>query len=132
MSVEEEGRLNDPRLRENFSGRVFTYHSWPQPIKPRKSPRALVDFYTRHKLLLLAHSPSHCRRLGQIVADAKKTTIRLAYEHYGRLFMAALAVRATTKKHSNVFEHLIGHFSKHLSTEERREWVAWWLIFGSR
>jgi uncharacterized protein YbgA (DUF1722 family)/uncharacterized protein YbbK (DUF523 family) len=124
LPVEEEGRLNDPGLRKNFVERVFAYQRWQQAIHGQKSPAALVEFHTRHKLLLLAHSPSHCPRLGRIVADAKKTTIRFVYEDYGRLFMEALAVRATTKKHSNVLEHMIGYFSKQLSAEERRELVA--------
>ena len=123
LPVEEEGRLNDPRLRENFVERVFAYHRWQRAIHRRKAIGSLVEFHTRHKLLLLAHSPSHCGRLGRIVADAKKTAIGFAYESYGRLFMEALAVRATVRKHGNVLEHMIGYFSRQLSAEERRELV---------
>jgi uncharacterized protein YbgA (DUF1722 family)/uncharacterized protein YbbK (DUF523 family) len=123
LPVEEEGRLNDPRLRENFVERVFAYHRWQRAIHRRKSIGSLVEFHTRHKLLLLAHSPSHCGRLGRIVADAKKTAIGFAFESYGRLFIEGLAVHATTRKHGNVLEHMIGYFSKQLSADERRELV---------
>ncbi|MEX0805275.1 MAG: hypothetical protein WD688_18425 [Candidatus Binatia bacterium] len=69
MPVEEEGRLNDPVLRENFIERVFAYHRW-QTLTQTKSVRALVEFHTSHKFLLLAHSEQHYRRLGRLVAAA--------------------------------------------------------------
>jgi uncharacterized protein YbgA (DUF1722 family)/uncharacterized protein YbbK (DUF523 family) len=123
LPVEEEGRLNDPGLRENFIERVFAYHRWQQLTVERKSVRSLIGFHTCHKFLILAHSEPHYRRLGRIVADAEKSPIGEAYELYGRLFMAALAVHATPKKHSNVLEHMVGYFSGQLSAEERRELV---------
>jgi uncharacterized protein YbgA (DUF1722 family)/uncharacterized protein YbbK (DUF523 family) len=123
LPVEEEGRLNDPGLRENFIERVFAYHRWQQLTVERKSGRSLIGFHTCHKFLILAHGESHYRRLGRIVAEAKKSPIGEAYELYGRVFMAALAVHATPKKHSNVLEHMVGYFSKQLTAEERRELV---------
>lgn len=121
MPVEEEGRLNDPALRENFIERVFAYHRWQEALAGVKSAGALVEFHTRHKFLLLAHSERHYRRLGRLVARVKTVSSRLAYEDYGRTFMEALAVRATAKKHANVLEHLMGYFSEQLSPAERRE-----------
>ena len=123
LPVEEEGRLNDVGLRENFIERVFAYHRWQQLTTERKAIRTLVDFHTRHKLLLLAHSEKHYRGLGRIVAAAKNSPIGEVYQHYGVLFMEALAVHASTKKHSNVLEHMLGYFSEDLSTAERRELV---------
>jgi uncharacterized protein YbgA (DUF1722 family)/uncharacterized protein YbbK (DUF523 family) len=121
LPVEEEGRLNDPMLRENFVERIFAYHRWQGCARQRKSIRSLVDFHTRHKLLLLAHSEPHYRKLGRIVAEAKQLPIAVAYEQYGRLFMEGLAISATAKKHGNVLEHMMGYFSKELSKEERQE-----------
>ena len=123
LPVEEEGRLNDPALRENFVERVFAYHRWQEALAGSRSAAALVDFHTRHKFLLLAHSERHHRRLGRLVADAKKLSLRTAYEEYGRLFMEALVVRANAKKHANVLEHMIGYFSERLSSDERKELV---------
>jgi uncharacterized protein YbgA (DUF1722 family)/uncharacterized protein YbbK (DUF523 family) len=123
LPVEEEGRLNDPGLRENFIERVFAYHRWQQLIKEHKSIRALIGFHTRHKFLLLAHSGQHYQWLGRIVAEAKQTPIGNGYEIYGRLFMEVLAVHGSAKKHSNVLEHMAGYFSKQLSAEERKELV---------
>jgi uncharacterized protein YbgA (DUF1722 family)/uncharacterized protein YbbK (DUF523 family) len=121
LPVEEEGRLNDPILRENFVERIFAYHRWQRYAHQRKSVRSLVDFHTCHKLLVLAHSELHYRKLGRIVAEAKQSPIGAAYEQYSRLFMEALAHHATAKKHRNVLEHMMGYFSKELSKEERKE-----------
>lgn len=122
--VEEEGRLNDPVLRENFIERVFAYHCWQEAMAGPKSAGALVEFHTRHKFLLLAHSERHYRRLGRRVAEMKKYSLRSAYEEYGRVFMEAMAVHASAKKHANVLDHLMGYFSDQLSADERRELVA--------
>ena len=121
LPVEEEGRLNDPTLRENFVERIFAYHRWQGCARQRKSVRSLVDFHTRHKLLILAHSDPHCRKLGRIVAQAKQFPIAGAYDQYSRLFMEALARHATARKHTNVLEHMMGYFSQELSKEERQE-----------
>ena len=123
LPVEEEGRLNDPVLRENFIERVFAYHRWQEGLAGAKSARALVEFHTRHKFLLLAHSERHYRRLGRVVAAVKEASLGATYEEYGRIFMEALAVSASAKKHANVLDHLMGYFSDRLSSAERRELV---------
>jgi uncharacterized protein YbgA (DUF1722 family)/uncharacterized protein YbbK (DUF523 family) len=123
LPVEEEGRLNDPALRENFIERVFAYHRWQEALAGSLSARALVEFHTRHKFLLLAHSERHYRRLGRLVASVKKSSLRATHEEYGLIFMEGLAVRASAKKHANVLDHLIGYFSDRLSAAERRELV---------
>ena len=123
LPVEEEGRLNDPSLRENFIERVFAYHRWQAALAGAKSARALVEFHTRHKFLLLAHSERHYRRLGRLVANLQNLSLRANYEEYGQVFMEALAVAASVKKHANVLDHLTGYFSDQLSAAERRELV---------
>jgi uncharacterized protein YbgA (DUF1722 family)/uncharacterized protein YbbK (DUF523 family) len=121
LPVEEEGRLNDPALRENFVERVFAYDRWQGALADRRAAAALVAFHTRHKFLLLAHSERHYRRLGQLIANLKDLPLRTVYESYGALYMECLAVLATSKKHANVLDHLSGYFSEHLSPAERRE-----------
>ncbi len=123
LPVEEEGRLNDIKLRENFIERVFAYHRWLQATSERRSPGALVRFHTSHKYLLLAHSERHYRQLGRLVAAAKQISIAAAYDDYGRVFMDALAVHATEKSHANVLDHMMGYFSKQLTAAERQELV---------
>ncbi len=119
LPVEEEGRLYDPGLRENFIERVFGYHRWQTLVSDGRSIKRLVDFYSQEKLLLFAHSEAHMRRLGRIVAQAKKVSFGAAMEEYGRLFMEALGHRATTRKNTNVLQHMLGYFSKQLSSDER-------------
>lgn len=121
MPVEEEGRLNDPTLRENFIERVFAYRRWQDHIAEPKSVGRLVRFHTSHKFLLLAHSERYYRQMGRIVAAATRSQIREQYEEYGRNFMRALAVHATPKKHTNVLDHIMGYFSKQLTPSERQE-----------
>jgi uncharacterized protein YbgA (DUF1722 family)/uncharacterized protein YbbK (DUF523 family) len=124
LPVEEEGRLNDPVLRENFVERVFAYHRWQQLARRRRSIASLVDFHSRHKFLLLAHSERHYTKLGRIVAEIKQSPINDAYREYGHLLMDGLAIHATVKKHCNVLNHMMGYFSKELSPSEREELIA--------
>ncbi len=121
LPVEEEGRLNDAVLRENFIERVFAYHRWQVLITQRKSISALVLFHTQHKFLLLAHNEQIYRQLGRLVAGAKKMPISDSYGKYGPLFMAALAAHATPRKQGNVMEHMLGYFSDALTADERAE-----------
>ena len=124
LPVEEEGRLNDRALQENFVERVFAYHRWQRLARGRRSISSLVDFHTRHKFLLLAHSERHYRKLGRIVAKVKHLPVAGAYQEYGHLFMEALAIYATVKKHCNVLNHMTGYFSNELSPAEREELIG--------
>jgi len=123
LPVEEEGRLNDLKLRENFIERVFVYHRWQQTAAARKSIGALVHFHTTHKYLLLAHSQRHYRQLGSLVANAKHRPRAVLYDEYASLFMQALAVPATAKSHANALDHMMGYFSSRLTVAERQELV---------
>jgi len=119
--VEEEGRFYNPGLGENFIERVFGYHRWQALVSDGRSIKRLVDFHSREKLLLFAHSEAHMRRLGRIVAQARRMNFGAAMEEYGRLFMEALGHRATARKNTNVLQRMLGYFSKQLSSEERKE-----------
>jgi uncharacterized protein YbgA (DUF1722 family)/uncharacterized protein YbbK (DUF523 family) len=121
LPVEEEGRLNDLGLRENFIERVFAFRRWQDALAAGPSVRTLIDFHTQHKFFVLAHSEHHYRRLGRITAMTKKSTIAECYDEYGRILMEGLARHATPKTHSNVLDHMMGYFSKQLSAPERQE-----------
>lgn len=124
IPVEEDGRLNDPVLRENFVERVFCYHRWRLLTQSRVSRRALVEFHTQHKFLLLSHGRPHYQKLGQLVADSKQYSPTELVKTYGPLFMEALQIKATTRKHVDVLQHLAGFLKKHLSPDERQEVVG--------
>ena len=118
--IEEEGRLRDQGLREHFIERLFGYHRW-QVLNARFTRGRLVAFHTAHKYLLLAHSQRHYRELGGLVANGKDYPVRELARTYGRLFMEALAVKSTIRKHVNVLQHLAGHFKESLGAKARTE-----------
>jgi uncharacterized protein YbgA (DUF1722 family) len=119
--VEEEGRLCDPLIRENFIERVFSYDRWRSLFSAGVTRQALVNFHTIHKYLLLAHSATHYRNLGRLVAQAHRYRPKELALRYGALFMEALSIKATVRKHVNVLHHLVGHFTAHLSQVEKAE-----------
>lgn len=124
MPIEEEGRLNDPRLRENFIERVFAYHRAREFFSRRWSHGDLIRFHTAHKLQLLAHSPRGYAELGRTVADARNPARAEFRDRYEREFMAALATPATPARHVNVMHHMIGYFRRNLDADDRREMLG--------
>lgn len=121
IPVEEEGRLHDPVLRENFIERMFTYHRWREASRKPKGMRRLVDFHTRHKYLILSHAPRYYREMGRLVAHGKGVKPSELYSRYGRILMDALKLKATAKKNANVIHHMMGYFKKDLSPDEKQE-----------
>lgn len=121
IPVEDDGRLHDPKIRENFIERIFTLKRWRVGVAKSPSMRNLVDFHTRHKLLILSHSQKHSRLMGKLVADGKKIPLDETYEQYKRLLMEALMLKTTVKKNSNVLQHLMGYFKKQLTADEKQE-----------
>jgi uncharacterized protein YbgA (DUF1722 family)/uncharacterized protein YbbK (DUF523 family) len=121
LPVEDEGRLHDPVLRENFIERIFVFQRWRELLAASPGRGGLVGFHTRHKLLILAHSTEHYRELGKLVARAKEMTAPELYERYQTRLMEALRLKATPKKNTNVLHHLMGYFKKELTTEEKQE-----------
>jgi uncharacterized protein YbgA (DUF1722 family)/uncharacterized protein YbbK (DUF523 family) len=121
LPVEEEGRLCDPRLRENFVERVFTYERLRLLFSSHWKIGELVAFQTAHKLLLMAHSPRAYQSLGRLVAEAKSVPRAELQDRYEAEFMGALGEMATTKRHVNVLQHMAGYFSKQLDSGSRQE-----------
>jgi len=121
LPVEEDGRLNDPRLRENFIEIIFTLKRWRESIAAGKTRGALVDFHTRHKLLILSHSPEIYRQMGKLVAGHEGLGTSETYAAYMALLMKGLRMRTTTRKHVNVLQHVLGYFKKQLDADEKQE-----------
>ncbi len=120
LPVEEEGRLNDAAIRENFIVRVFSYHRFQEFCRQKFSAKGLVDFHTRHKYLLMAHSVKHYKLLGQLVADVRKHRPTEIVDAYGKLLMEGLAMKSTVRKNVNVLQHILGYFKKHLDGSEKQ------------
>jgi uncharacterized protein YbgA (DUF1722 family) len=121
LPVEEEGRLHDPRLRENWVTRVFAYHRLRSVWRRRWTVGDLVRFHTAQKFLLLAHSPQDYRELGRLVAAAKTYSRHELRETYEARLMAGLSKIATQAKNTNVLEHILGFFKKDLDKSARQE-----------
>ena len=124
LPVEEEGRLCDPRLRENFVERVFAYRRLRSLFAQRWSIGDLVAFHTAHKFQLLAHSPKGNERLGRLVARAKglpRPEVRAQYEAE---FMTVLRELATPTRQVNVLMHMIGFLREHLDRDSRHELLS--------
>ena len=121
LPAEDEGRLHDPPLRENFIERIFTYQRWREVVQQKKSIGALVAFHTRHKLLILSHSPKQYQAMGKLVAAAQKNALASLYDQYQTMLMEALRIKATASKHSNVLQHMMGYFKAELSADEKQE-----------
>ena len=124
LPVEEEGRLCDPRLRENFVERVFAYRRLRSLFAQSWAIRDLVAFHTAHKFQLLAHCPKGYERLGSLVARAKGLPGEKMRAQYEAEFMAALSVHATPSRHANVLMHMIGFFREQLDGGSRHEILA--------
>ncbi len=121
VPVEDDGRLHNPQLRENFIERVFVFTRWNELLKKGAKIAGLVSFHSDHKLLLMAHSQKHATILGRIIADSKKQNHEVLFSFYIRQLMEALKLIATVKKNTNVLMHIMGHFKKYISADEKKE-----------
>lgn len=124
LPVEEEGRLSDPRLRENFIERVFAYHRLRLLFSAHWKMGDLVALHTAHKLLLMAHSPQAYAALGRLVAGAKKMARSELHAKYEGEFMKALTELATTRRQANVLLHILDYFREQLDAASRHELVG--------
>lgn len=123
LPVEEEGRLQDMRLRENFIERVFAYYRWQEMLAAQPTAADLVRFHTQHKLTLMAHSRRHYQTLGRLTAQSGIHDLPELLNAYGETFMTALAVEATPKKHANVLYHLLGYLKQRIDTADKEEMI---------
>lgn len=120
LPVEEEGRLNDAAIRENFIERVFAYHNLGRLFAGRFSRGRVVRFHTVNKYLLLSHSPKHYRELGALVAAVKRHTPDDFREAYSRLFMDTLSIKTTARKNVNVLQHILGFMKNDLPADDKK------------
>ncbi len=122
LPVEDEGRLHNEDIRENFLERVFVYARWRQWFSTEISVEKLVHWQRDHKLLIMAHSPLAARTLGKMVADYHHGENKdILASRYFKTMMESLELRATIKKNVNVLYHAAGYFKKKLSSDEKKE-----------
>lgn len=123
LPVEEEGRLHDPVLRENFVARVFAYQDWRESVASEPSPKKLVAFHSRYKFLAMAHGQDAYRELGRLVADAGKENFDQRVQSYLAQFMRFLSKPANRKSHTNTLYHILGFLRESVESAARQEIV---------
>jgi uncharacterized protein YbgA (DUF1722 family)/uncharacterized protein YbbK (DUF523 family) len=121
LPIEEEGRLQDQLLRDNFIERLFAYQRVRQLFAGRWSSGALVAFHTAHKMQLLAHSRQRYTALGGLVAGAAGIGRSELAARYEEGFMAALRKAATLGRHADVLQHMAGHLKTLIDAGDRDE-----------
>ena len=123
LPVEEEGRLNDSMLRENFIERVFVYYRWQRMIKTGLSVSRLMEFHQRHKSILLAHDEVEYRKLGPLIASINKGNINDIADEYLIRVMNCLKAKASRKRHTNVLMHVMGYLKSKITRDDKQELI---------
>ena len=121
LPIEEEGRLNDPLLRENFVNRVFVFHRWQRLLAQGLDARSLIDFHSDHKYLLMAHSQAAYKRMGRLLSDLKHADMPELACTYQSELMAALKRKVNRARHVNVLQHIQGYLKPHSDAADRAE-----------
>ncbi len=121
LPVEDEGRLHDSALRENFIERVFTLDRYRKSIKKEQKAKTIINFHAQHKLLLMSHSPECARTMGRCVARLEEHPLDQLIEEYENTLKHAMKLHATPARHTNVMHHILGYFKKQLQPFEKQE-----------
>ncbi len=121
LPIEEEGRLNDAVLRENFINRVFVMSRWQWLLQEGLDATRLLDFHTAHKYLVMAHSQAAYQRLGRLLANLSHVDLQRIAEIYSEELMHALKRRIGRKRHVNVLQHILGYLKKRIDKEDKIE-----------
>jgi uncharacterized protein YbgA (DUF1722 family) len=124
LPVEDEGRLHDPDLRENFIERIFTLKRYRDATRPAARINDLMKFHEQHKLLIQSHSQEKARAMGVLLAKAGKKDASTACSKYEDMLLETLRLKATPKKHTNVLQHMLGHFKKTLTHDQKDEMLT--------
>ena len=121
LPVEEEGRLHDENLRENFIERIFALDRYRKGPGTEGTPKSLMRFQATHKLLIMSHQQQCARELGRLAASAQKRGFAETLRAYEDLLLRTLCLKATPAKHTNVLQHIQGYFKEYLGADEKRE-----------
>lgn len=121
LPLEEEGRLCDPVLRENFVNRVFAYKRWHDDVLVDPSWKAITDFHARHKWILFSHDQDKSRALGSELAQLHTQDLGITLKWYIAGFMQIMKIPATRKNHVNVLEHIRGYLKTEISNQDKAE-----------
>ena len=125
VPVEDEGRLNDTGLRENFLERVYAHYRWRMIAQSQNPLRAFRDFHKNYKLILMAKNNVAYRKLGRLASSVKQDNFADVSEQYFSLFMQTMEKVPTQGHHINVMMHILGYLKNHLKKHEKAELLNW-------
>ena len=131
LPTEEEGRLGDARLRENFIQRVFIYYHWKTRVEPQLTVAGLTGFHARLKLTLMSHHQDRARELGRLAASARDDNLHEVAAEYFQKAMDTLSIVATRKNHVNVLQHIQGYLKRELEADDKSELVETINAYGA-
>lgn len=121
LPVEEEGRLNDAVLRENFINRIYVLQRWHRLLWNGINAASLIKFHTAHKYLVMAHSQASYQRLGRLLSDLSHSDLELLSQNYIAELMHTLKRRVTRQRHVNVLQHIMGYLKKRIDSDDKAE-----------
>jgi uncharacterized protein YbgA (DUF1722 family)/uncharacterized protein YbbK (DUF523 family) len=121
LPVEEEGRLEDAHLRENFIQRVYVYSRWKVMLSQPITITDLQEFHAQHKYIFMSHNQTKARVLGALLANTEKGDIAVLADKYLENMMQTLKTIATRKNHVNTLQHIQGYLRKDLDAEDKAE-----------
>jgi len=121
LPCEEEGRMNDPMLRENFVNRVYAYRRWQSLRADGLVAKELIDFHARHKYMVMTHSQAAYQRLGRLLSNLKGVDLERVADAYEAEFMGALKRRVGRKRHVNALQHIQGYLKTRIDGDDRQE-----------
>ena len=124
IPIEEEGRLNDAMLCENFFERVYAYKRWKAINKTKNSVQDLIEFHSRHKLMLMARGSKYYQELGRMVAGSTVKDLTERREKYIKRFMEVMKITSIPGRQVNVLQHIMGYLKHSLSAEDKQELLA--------
>lgn len=125
VPTEEEGRLNDRKLRENFLERVYAHVRWREIEQAENPLKAFREYHKNYKLILMAKNTEAYRQLGRIAATVSKKNFASVREVYFTRFMQVMAIVPSRGQHVNVLMHILGYLKNHLPSHDKQELLAW-------
>lgn len=131
LPTESNDRLQNPILRENFIRQIFVLKRWRELIERGQQIGHLVDFHTRHKMLIRSHDLRGYRQLGKLLGESSVFNTDEIFDTYGVLLFRSLALKATPKKNSDVLMHAMGYFKRELDSGDKQELLAMILAYKS-
>ncbi|TNF92409.1 MAG: DUF1722 domain-containing protein [Gammaproteobacteria bacterium] len=121
IPVEEEGRLNDAVLRENFFERVYAYRRWKEIPEPESNVFGFIEFHARHKLMLMSRGSSYYQELGRVVAGVTRKDLSQRRDAYIHRFMEIMSMNTRRGRQVNVMQHILGYLKQVLSADDKSE-----------